>query len=262
MPADKFLLDAQGSADPADLVLEKRTQRLDNLQVHLLRKTAHIVVGLDLGGDALDAGGLDHVRIDGSLGEPAGVLDGAGVFVEGLHEEPSDDLSLGLRLGNAGESVKELLGRVGSDDIEVHVLVRSQHILIFILSQQAVVHEYAGEVVADGLVQQHACYRRIDTAAESEDYLLVPYLFPEAGYCRLDERGRSPVTLAAAYSQSEIAEDFRAFSRVEDLRVELHGVGLLALDVKSSVGDALGRGDHLRALRQTGDRVPVRHPDL
>ena len=102
-------LDAQGSADPADLVLEQRTQRLDNLQVHLLRKTAHIVVGLDLGGDALDAGGLDHVRIDGSLGEPAGVLDGAGVFVEGLHEEPSDDLSLGLRLGNAGESVRELL---------------------------------------------------------------------------------------------------------------------------------------------------------
>ena len=36
----------------------------------------------------------------------------------------------------------------------------------------------------------------------------------------------------------------------------------IALDVKSSVGDALGRGDHLRALRQTGDRVPVRHPDL
>ncbi len=87
--------------------------------------------------------------------------------------------------------------------------------------------------MADGLVQQHACHRRIDTAAESEDYLLVPYLFPEAGYCRLDERGRSPVTLAAAYSQSEIAaEDFRAFSRVEDLRVELHGISLLALDVK------------------------------
>ena len=56
MPSDEFLLDAEGTAYSADLVLEQHLQRLHNLEVHLLRKTAHIVVGLDLGGDAGDAG--------------------------------------------------------------------------------------------------------------------------------------------------------------------------------------------------------------
>ncbi len=215
------------------------------------------MVGLDLRSDALDAGGLDHVRVDGSLGKPTGILDRVGVFVESLDEESSDDLSLGLRLGHSGESRDELLGRVRADDIEVHILVRGQNILIFILPQQAIVHEYAGEVVADGLVQQNSGDRRVNSSAEAEDDLLVSYLLPETGDSRLDERGRSPIPFAAAYSQSEIAEDFRALGRVKDFRVELHGVCLLSLDVEGGVGYTFGGGDHLSTLRKPGDRVAV-----
>ena len=47
MAGDEGVLDAEGAADPAHLVLEQGTQRLDDLKVHLLRKTAYIVVGLD-----------------------------------------------------------------------------------------------------------------------------------------------------------------------------------------------------------------------
>jgi len=39
---------------------------------------------------------------------------------------------------------------------------------MFILSQDAVVHEHAVEAVADGLFQQYGRNRRIDPAGETE----------------------------------------------------------------------------------------------
>ena len=123
MASDEFFLDAEGAADSADFVLEEHLERLDDLEVHLLRQTAYVVVGLDLGGDACDAGGLDDIRIYGALGKPAGVFNGLCVFVECLHEETSYNLSLCLRLSHSCELFQELGRCVGSDDIQTHVLI-------------------------------------------------------------------------------------------------------------------------------------------
>ena len=60
MTSDKFLLDTERTSDPADLILEKHTERLHNLQVHLFRKTTHIMMGLDLRSDTRNAGRLDY----------------------------------------------------------------------------------------------------------------------------------------------------------------------------------------------------------
>jgi hypothetical protein len=67
---------AEFQADGAHLVLEQLAQRLDQLQLHVLGQAADVVVALDdvrLAG--LAAGGLDHVRIDGALGEEVDALD-------------------------------------------------------------------------------------------------------------------------------------------------------------------------------------------
>ena len=49
MAGDEGVLDAEGAAYAADLVLEveEGAQGLDDLKVHFLRKTAYVVVGLD-----------------------------------------------------------------------------------------------------------------------------------------------------------------------------------------------------------------------
>ena len=47
MPSDELVLDAEGTADTAYLILEEGSQRLYNLQVHLFRQASHIVVRLD-----------------------------------------------------------------------------------------------------------------------------------------------------------------------------------------------------------------------
>ena len=260
MSSHQLILDAQSAAHSADLVLEQHPQRLHDLQIHLLRQPAHIVVGLDFRSDSLYAGRFDDVRVDGSLGQPAGIADSPGVFVESFDEEPSDDLPFGFRIADSGKLREELLRCVSSDHVEVHALVGLEDIFIFILPEQAVVYEYAGEVMPYGLVEQGGGHCRVHASAEPEDDFVVPDLLPDR--LHLYERIRSPVALASAYSQSEIAENPAPFRRVEDLRVELDGVGFLSLETEGCVGHVLRRCDDLRPFRQPGDGVSVRHPDL
>ena len=66
---DHPLGQAQLLADAAHLVLEQHPQRLDQLEVHVLREPADVVVRLDRRGDALAAARLDHVRVEGALDE-------------------------------------------------------------------------------------------------------------------------------------------------------------------------------------------------
>ena len=47
MAGDEGVLDTEGAAYAADLVLEEGAQGLDDVKVHFLRKTAYVVVGLD-----------------------------------------------------------------------------------------------------------------------------------------------------------------------------------------------------------------------
>ena len=64
MAADQLALDAQGTAHATNFVLEQGTQRLHNLQVHLLGQATHIVVRLDLAARPVDTHALDDIRIN------------------------------------------------------------------------------------------------------------------------------------------------------------------------------------------------------
>ena len=135
MPAHQLFLYAQRAAHAAHFVLEQHAQRLHDLQLHLFRQAANVVVALDLGGDAGDAGAFDHVGVNGALGQPAGALYGACIFVEGLYEQPADDLPFCLGLGNAGQRRQELRRRIGPYHVEAHVFIGGQHVLELVLSQ-------------------------------------------------------------------------------------------------------------------------------
>ena len=116
------------------------------------------MVRLDRGGLAgLGAGRFDDVGVDGALGQPLGAFLLAGLVLEHFHEFTADDLALGFGIGHAGQLAHELGGRVDVDDLDAHVLGEGLHDLFaFVQAQQAVVDENAGELVADGLVDQAA----------------------------------------------------------------------------------------------------------
>ncbi|MDT4821147.1 hypothetical protein FQZ97_543100 [compost metagenome] len=261
---DHLRRQAQGHAEFADFVLEQFTQRLQQLQVERVGQAAHVVVRLDGGGLAgLGACGFDDVGVNGALGQPLGALLLAGLVLEHFDEFTADDLALGFRIGHAGELAHELGGRVDVDDLHAHVLGEGLHnLLAFIQAQQAVVDEHAGELVADGLVDQRGGNRRIDAARQAQDHLFVADLFADARDGFGHVVGHVPVAFAAADFVHEAGQHGLALDGVRDFGVELHGVELAVF--VGHAGDRAGRrGRHdLEARGQLGDLVAVAHPDL
>jgi hypothetical protein len=78
--------------------LNRLAQRLDQLHAHAFGQAADIVVRLD--GDRRAAGGgdaLDHVGVEGALGQEVGAAELALLLLEDLDEEAADGLALRLR---------------------------------------------------------------------------------------------------------------------------------------------------------------------
>ena len=147
---------AERQAKLAYFVLEQFAQRLQQLQVQAVRQSAHVVVRLDrdclLG---LRARGLDDVRVYGALREPLCILDGLRLFLEDIDKQLANDLALLLRIRDALERLEHVRARIDVDDLHLQVLPEGVHHLPrFVVPQQAVVDEDAGELLADGLVDQ------------------------------------------------------------------------------------------------------------
>ncbi len=111
---------AELGADGADLVLEQRAQRLDELELQVVRQAADVVVGLDRRRPRT-AAGLDDVGVERPLDQelhlfPVGAGLGDDLARRGLEhpdELAADRLALGLRVGDAGERTHEPVHLVG-----------------------------------------------------------------------------------------------------------------------------------------------------
>ncbi len=86
MTSHQLALDAEGTAHAAHLVFEQSSQRLHNLEVHLLRQTAHIVVRLDFAARSVDAHTLDDIRINGALCKPFRSFNLLGLSLENINK--------------------------------------------------------------------------------------------------------------------------------------------------------------------------------
>ena len=261
---DDRLGKAELAAHFADFVLEEARERLQQLELEVLRKSAHVVVALDhVGGIAVDRDALDDVGVRGALREPLDVRDGAGGVGEDLDELVPDRLALRLRLLDAGELVEEAVGRV--HEAEVHLEIVAEELLHargLVLAQQAVVDEDAGELRAEGLVQQRGGDRGVHPAGEAEDDVLATDLRLDVRDGLRDERGHGPGAGAAADAAAEIAEDRGALLGVHDLGMELDAVEAARRDGDRGMLRVVRLGHALRAGRQRRDLVAVAHPHL
>ncbi len=136
------------------------------------------------------------------------------------------------------------------------------HHLAFVQAQQAVVDEHAGELIADGAVDQRRGHRRVDAAGQAQDDFFIADLFADLGDCFRDMVVHDPVRLATSDAEHEALQHLAAPDGMRDLGVELHRV--IAPRLVGHAGDrAAGGGGHqLEARRQAGNLVAVAHPDL
>lgn len=67
------------------------------------------------------------------------------------------------------------------NDIQAETVAEHVHNLLgFVQTQQTVIHEDAGQIFADGAVQQHGGHGRIHAAGEAEDHFIVANLLTNA----------------------------------------------------------------------------------
>ncbi len=131
----------------------------------------------DVGLAGFGGGGLDHIGVDGALGQPVDVADLGGFLVEHIDKGVADNLALFLRIGDALQLAQEHHLRIRPDHFHAHVAGEHvHHLLTFILAQQAVVDKYTGQLVADGPVQQGRHHRRVHTAGQPQQYLVAAHL--------------------------------------------------------------------------------------
>ena len=87
--------------------------------------------------------------------------------------------------------------------------------------EQTVVDENAGEMVADGLVQQRRRHARIHAAAQAENHLVISYLFADFLDGLVDKRPHRPVFAAAAKVMHKVGNDLLPIGRVDDFGMKL-----------------------------------------
>ncbi len=136
------------------------------------------------------------------------------------------------------------------------------HEVRLVQAQQAVVHEHARQLIADGPVDQRRGHARIDTTREPEDHVVGADLLANARHRFGDVVAHPPVAASAADVADEARQDGLALLRVGDLGVELHGVVAPRL-VGHARDRATGGGGHQpEPRRHRRHRVAVTHPDL
>ena len=175
----------------------------------------------------------------------------------------ADDLALLFRIGDTGEFVHEAVDGIDDDELEAHVLFeRFTDLFALVLAKEAVVDEDAGELLADGAVDERGGHGGVDAAGEAENDFFVTDLLADLRDGFGDVVAHDPVGGALADVEHEAVEHFAALERVRHFRMELDGIK--ALFLVAHAGDrAGGRGAHdLEARGKLGNLVAVAHPDL
>ena len=227
MAADEALGQAELSAQRADLVLEQFAQGFHELHAHALGQAADIVMRLDR--DRRAAGrrhAFDDVGIERALRQEFGAAHLCRFLLEHLDEGRADDLALALgvarRLRARQEHVaRHRRGRAGYCSGRGTASTTSS---ASPGAHQAGVDEDAGELVADGLVDQDGRDREIDAAGESADHPALADLLADPLHLFRAERFHVPVGGNAGDTRHEIREQRGAARRVHDLGMEHQAV--------------------------------------
>ena len=145
------------------------------------------MVRLDVG-CAVAAAGFHNIRVESALNKELDFLAGSARLLDDLtlslferaNELLSDDLALLLRLAHALQRGEEVFGGVHGDELDAGGLDEIMFDLLGLaLAQQTVVHEHAGELLADGLMHQSRRDGGVDAAGQAADHLGVADLLAD-----------------------------------------------------------------------------------
>ena len=268
MAPHDFLGQTEIAAHLANLVFEQPAQGLHQLELEIFRQPTHVVVALDLHRNPLTgfgidarAGALDHIGIQGALGQ---VIEGSkplALLFKHPDEFGANQLALLLGIGHPIELVDEALPGIDVFDIDVKTLVEKLHQKLGLpFAHEALVNEHAGELIANGLVQQEGEGGGIDTTGEGQQHALLAHLGPHISHGLIDESGRGPVGFALTNVINEIAQHGHPTGGMDHLRVELHPIQPPLVIGHRRLGRVVRMGQAGKTCGQALHGITVAHP--
>ncbi len=133
-------------------------------------------------------------------------------------------------------------------------------LIAFIFSQQPVIHENAGQVVADGFVGQHGGDRGIHAARQRAEDLAVSDDFLDLADLGLRKTGHRPVLGAAAHIIEEIRQQLLAEGCVMHFRMELDAIQFLIRILHRRRRAIVRTGRDFKSGRRLLDIIRMTHP--
>ena len=186
-----------------------------------------------------------------------------GLGFEHLDEQPPDGLALLFRIADARQFTEELLGSIDVHQWNIEGAAEQRDDLVRLIEpHQAVIDEYARELIADRLVQEHRGNRTVDAPRQPADDLAIADLRTDLLDLARPEMRHRPVAAKAGDVTHEISQQPRPIGRVHDFRVKLHRIKPPRLVRNGSKRCARRRGNRLEALRQRRHPVAMAHPHL
>ena len=129
------------------------------------------------------------------------------------------------------------------------------------LAQKTMVHEDAGELLADGTSTQGCDHRGVNAARQAQDDAGIAYLLANLSNLLLHDVVHGPRGLKASNVEQEVGEQLLAMRGVTHLGMELRGVDALARTLHGGHGAHVGGSGDSEALGHNADGVAVAHPN-
>src|SRR5262245_37622164 len=206
---------------------------------------------------------LYHVGIKRALCQEIDAADLVRLRLEHIDEQLADHLALDLGVGDPLQRIEELRRGINGDERDVVVAAEEiDDLLRFAFAEQTMIHEDAGELVADRLMDEKRGNRGVDAAGQTADDVALSHLLADALDLAVAEMRYGPVARASGDSVDEIGEKLRALRGVHHLGVELE-----AIKPPRIVGDGRERRAHrdadgAEARGQPRHAVAMAHPHL
>ena len=297
--------------------LKQLAKGLDELELHVVEESSDVVVRLDGRAGPLEADALDDIRVERSLKQPLDLsslsssvlellLQPCGLLLEDLDEGVSDDLALLLGVEDTLELAKEQLRRVDHSEVDAEILAKHLVDLSGLVHAENTVVDHdgveavakttfsflrtrstklKGSPVADSLVHELRCDRRVNSATDSSNDLSsraneLPDprdLFVNKGILQRvlvssqalslstqTERRthHGPLALASADVHDEALQDLLSTRAVGNLGMELDAVDGPGVVSEGGERSGFGGGDDGEVLGKGVEAIRVRHPDL
>ena len=259
LPPNQFFRQTKCNTKLPYFILKQQPQRFnDLLEVHIIRQTAYIMMGLDH--SCIPASAFDHVRINGALYKIVHCTNLLGFPFEYPNEFLANDFPLPFRIGYTGQLLHKQCLCINPDKTNVPICKCSFHFVAFLFPQEAVVYKDTGQFIANCFGQQGSCNGAIYTAGQCQQDFSIADFFPNlfnGGLCIILH---GPVSHAATNPKQEVSQHSNSVFCVVDFRMELYPIQFPLCTCHGGSRTFVRMRNGNKAFRQCTDIIGVTHP--